>query len=126
VELTLWGLYLHGKVPELMTFEGGNLDILSGLTAPVVAYLCFTKAIWYRKVALAWNFMAVGLLINIVTHAFLSFLFQTQKLALDQPNVGLLYFPFVWLPCFIVPTVLFAHLVSIKRLWQTGASGERH
>jgi len=119
VELALWGLYLHGKVPELMTFEGRNPDILSGLTAPVVAYLCFTKAIWSRKVALAWNFMAVGLLINIITHAFLSFPFQTQRLAFDQPNVGMLYFPFVWLPCFIVPTVLFAHLVSIKRLWRT-------
>jgi hypothetical protein len=118
VEFTLWGLYLHGKVPELMTFAGRNPDILSGLTAPVVAYLCFTRSIWSKKVALAWNFMAVGLLINIVSHAFLSFPFQTQRLAFDQPNVGLLYFPFIWLPGFVVPTVLFAHLVSIKRLWR--------
>ena len=33
VELVLYGLFIHGAVPELMTFTGRNWDILSGLTA---------------------------------------------------------------------------------------------
>ena len=34
VELVLYGLYLHKAVPELITFEGRNFDVFSGLTAP--------------------------------------------------------------------------------------------
>lgn len=30
VEIVLLLLYLHLAVPRLMTFEGGNIDILSG------------------------------------------------------------------------------------------------
>jgi hypothetical protein len=41
-------------------------------------------------------------------------LFQTR--AFDQPNVGVLYFPFVWLPGFIVPAVLLSHLVVLTKL----------
>ena len=34
VELALLWLFLHGYVPQLMTFEGRNFDVFSGLTAP--------------------------------------------------------------------------------------------
>jgi hypothetical protein len=30
VELVLWWLFLHQAIPELMTFEGRNFDILAG------------------------------------------------------------------------------------------------
>ena len=36
VELVLDGLWVHRAVPRLMTFEGHNWDILTGLSAPVV------------------------------------------------------------------------------------------
>ncbi|MDB6080057.1 MAG: putative transrane protein of unknown function, partial [Akkermansiaceae bacterium] len=42
--------------------------------------------------------------------------FPFQRLALDQPNVAILSFPFIWLPTFIVPVVLFTHLASIRQL----------
>src|SRR6478735_6882313 len=38
VELVLLGLFIHKAVPQLMTFEGRNFDILSGITAPFIAY----------------------------------------------------------------------------------------
>ncbi len=34
VELVLLWLFQAGQIPQLMTFEGRNFDILSGLTAP--------------------------------------------------------------------------------------------
>ena len=41
VELVLFWLYLYKKVPEIMTFEGQNFDIISGITAPAwVLCLC--------------------------------------------------------------------------------------
>ena len=65
---------------------------------------------------LLWNFIALVLLINIVVNAVLSAPFPFQQFAFDQPNIAVLYFPFVLLPAFIVPIVLFGHLVSIRQL----------
>jgi hypothetical protein len=65
---------------------------------------------------LAWNFLCLGLLINIVFTALLSAPFPFQRFAFDQPNIALAYFPFTWLPCWIVPLVLLSHLVSIRKL----------
>lgn len=116
VELILFLLYVQKAVPKLMTFEGGNLDILSGLTAPVIAYFAFTRRVLDRGWVLVWNFLCLGLLFNIVVRAILSAPLPMQRLAFDQPNIAILHFPYVWLPTFIVPVVLFGHVVSIRRL----------
>mgnify|MGYP001030502428 CR=1 FL=1 len=72
VELILFLLFLNGAVPELMTFEGRNFDILAGLTAPIIIYLVFTKQKFDRRVLFFWNIACLLLLLNIVVHAFLS------------------------------------------------------
>lgn len=116
VELVLYFLFLHRAVPELMTFTGRNFDIVAGISAPILAYLAFTKKRINKKVVLIWNFISLALLLNIVIHAILSAPFPLQQLAFEQPNVAILHFPFVWLPTFIVPIVLFSHLVAIRQL----------
>jgi len=116
VELVLYWLFLHQAVPELMTFSGRNFDILAGITAPFVAYYGLQKQLMGRKTLITWNLVALALLFNIVIHAVLSAPFAFQQLAFDQPNIAVLYFPFSWLPGFIVPVVLFAHLVSVRQL----------
>jgi hypothetical protein len=113
VELVLWWLMLYGKVPELMTFEGRNFDIIAGITAPFIAYFCFTKKVWSIKVALVWNFLGLALLLNIIINALLSAPLPFQQFAFDRPNIGLMYFPFIWLPAFVAPVVLFSHIASI-------------
>ncbi|HEX8369909.1 MAG TPA: hypothetical protein VF604_15290 [Pyrinomonadaceae bacterium] len=115
VEMVLWWLYQGGQIPQLMTFEGRNFDILAGITAPIIAWLAFRGEIINRPMLIIWNLAALGLLLNIVINAVLSFPFPLQQFAFDQPNRGLLYFPFIWLPSTIVPIVLFCHLAS---LWQ--------
>lgn len=122
VEVVLLWLYLHQYVPELMTFEGRNFDILSGLTAPLVFYFGFVRQQIHRNLLLAWNFLCLALLINIVVNAMLSAPSSFQQFAFEQPNVGVLYFPFIWLPCFIVPVVLLSHLVSIRQLLKSKAA----
>ena len=117
VEIVLYWLFLNKAVPELMTFAGRNFDIISGLTSPVVYFLCFQgKVVRNKKILLAWNFISLLLLLNIVINAVFSAPFSFQQFAFDQPNIAVLYFPFVWLPCYIVMVVLFSHLVSIKKL----------
>lgn len=116
VELVLYWLFLNRVVPELMTFEGRNYDILSGLTAPFVAYFGVTKGKMSRQLILVWNFVCLGLLLTIIAIAFLSAPTPLQKFAFDQPNRAIGNFPFSWLPTFVVPIVLFGHLVSIRQL----------
>ena len=124
VELVLWGLFLHGQVPKLMTFEGINPDILSGLTAPLIAWLGFREGRPRRALLAVWNLAALALLFNIVWHAVLSVPTPLQRYGFDQPNVGVLYFPFIWLPAFIVPAVLTAHVWSLVLLFRGKGESE--
>ncbi|MDE1190982.1 MAG: hypothetical protein PW786_02425 [Arachidicoccus sp.] len=119
VEFILFRLFIYKAIPESMTFEGRNFDIFSGITAPFVAYFGFTKKRLSRQIILVWNFICLGLLMNVVTIAMLSAPFPFQRLAFDQPNIAILNFPFSWLPTFLVPVVLFGHLVSIRQLLRT-------
>lgn len=116
VEIVLWWLFLHGAVPGLMTFEGRNFDIVAGITAPFVAFFGVTKERLGKSVILAWNIVCLGLLLNVIVHAFLSTPSPAQQIAFAQPNIAVLYFPFSLLPTVVVPIVLFAHLVSIRHL----------
>ena len=116
VELVLFRLYLHKAIPGLMTFEGMNPDILSGLSAMLLLYFGWAGNRPRRGLLLAWNGICLLLLVNIVVLALLSAPFPFQRLAFEQPNVALLYFPFVWLPCCVVPLVLLSHLAAIRQL----------
>lgn len=117
VEMVLLGLSFYGWVPEIMTFEGRNFDILSGITAPLVAWWAYRAKV-HKTLLLAWNFVCLGLLFNIVIHAILSAPTPFQQLAFDQPNIAVFFFPFVWLPCCVVPLVLFSHLICLRQLFK--------
>ncbi|MDA0194335.1 MAG: hypothetical protein O2887_04610 [Bacteroidetes bacterium] len=113
VEIVLWWLFQNGLIPKLMTFEGRNYDIIAGITAPFIGYFLLSKKTKNRVGVLIWNFFTLGLLLNIVINAIISTPYPFQLQAFDQPNVAIFYFPFIWLPSFIVPIVLFCHLASI-------------
>jgi hypothetical protein len=115
VELTLLWLYFGGQVPRMMTFEGLNFDILSGVIAIGAFALGFRGNRPVRSVLIAFNVIGLLLLVNIVSIAILSLPTPIQRLNFDQPNWAVLYFPYVWLPSIVVPIVLFSHLAS---LWQ--------
>jgi hypothetical protein len=116
IEIILFWLFLNKAIPELMTFEGRNFDILAGISAPIIAYFGLTKTKLSRQTILIWNFICLGLLLNIVVNALFSTPSPIQIFAFDQPNIAILNFPFSWLPTFIVPIVLLGHLTSIRQL----------
>ena len=116
VEIVLFWLFTNKVIPELMTFEGRNFDIFAGITAPLIAYYGIQKGKLNQKGILIWNFICLGLLLNIVVNALLSAPSPFQKFAFEQPNIAILNFPFSWLPTFIVPIVMFGHLTSIRKL----------
>ena len=116
VEIVLYWLFLNKTIPEIMTFDGNNFDIVSGITAPIIAYFGIHRKFFNKKIILTWNIISLALLLNIVITAIFSAPFTFQKFAFEQPNIAVLYFPFSWLPGFIVPVVLFTHLASIRKL----------
>ena len=116
VEFILYWLFLYKQVPALITFEGKNFDIISGITAMFIAYFGYQRKQLRKPVLLIWNIACLGLLFNVVVRALLSAPFPFQQFAFDQPTVAVLYFPFILLPGLIVPLVLLSHLVCILRL----------
>ncbi len=118
VEVVLFWLFVGGVVPQVMTFEGRNFDILAGITAPIVYYFGFINRKLSHTILLVWNLVCLGLLTNIVLTAALAVPSPLQQIAFEQPNVAILYFPFVWLPSVIVPIVLLAHVSALRQLSQ--------
>lgn len=116
VELVLYVLFVHKAVPQLMTFEGRNFDIIAGITAPVIAWFGYKKRSFNNKIILAWNIICLLLVLSITINAVLSLPVPFQRFAFEQPNIAVLYFPFNWLPAFVVPVVIFSHLAAIRQL----------
>ena len=116
VEICLFYLFGLGLVPESMTFEGRNFDILSGLTVPFIVYFGYYKKILSNKVLLLWNLVCLGLVLQVVITGVLSAPSPIQQFSFEQPNIAVLVFPYVWLPGIIVPLVLFTHLASIRKI----------
>lgn len=121
VEIILFWLFTNKAIPQLMTFEGRNFDIVAGLTAPIIYYFGFVKGKLSKAVIVVWNFICLGLLLNIVVNAILSAPSPIQQFAFDQPNIAILYFPFNLLPAVVVPLVLLSHLAAIRQLLKKGS-----
>ncbi|HEY2517614.1 MAG TPA: hypothetical protein VGI39_42385 [Polyangiaceae bacterium] len=115
VELVLNALHHQGRVPIQMTFEGWNFDILTGLSAPLVAALAHQRRL-PRAVLALWNFGAFLLLATIVTLANLSS--PALNLFPEPPTATLATAPFIWLPVVLVPAALLGHLLVLRKLLQ--------
>jgi hypothetical protein len=114
VELLLFAFYQAGRAPLQVTFEGRNLDILVGLTAPLVAWLVARQRLSPRLVAL-WNVLGLAVLANTVGTVATS---VPGPLHLDwpgEPFVALVTWPLIWLPACLAPLAVFFHLVSLRQ-----------
>jgi hypothetical protein len=115
VEINLYFLYIYKQASVLLSIEGGNVDFFAGLTAPII-WWAYSKGHVGRKGLLIWNFICLASVGNAVVRAMLSAPFPFQRFGFDQPTVGILYFPYILLPAFIVPCVLLSHVAVIRKL----------
>lgn len=114
MELTLYWLFLHKLAPELMTFEGRNFDIIPALTSIFIYYLAFKRGKSNYKLLLYWNVISLFILVFTVINGVLSAPGPFQQFAFEQPNKGILYFPFIWLPAVAVPIAYYCHVISMR------------
>ena len=112
VEIVLFFLFLNKMIPELMTFEGRNFDIITGLTSPIIGVLYLKDKIENTSM-LVWNCIGLCLVLIILFYGILSAELPFQQFGFNQPNKAINYFPFVLLPAVIVPIVIYTHIIDI-------------
>ncbi|CAG1001892.1 hypothetical protein MYXO_03086 [Myxococcaceae bacterium] len=115
VEILLHRGHVEGLVPLRMTYLGANLDVLTGVTALLLAALSRLGPVpaW---LLFAWNLVGFGLLVNAVTLALLSSPLPFRVFFEEPSNVWVTRFPWVWLPAFLVPAAVLGHLLVWRRL----------
>jgi hypothetical protein len=123
LELVMHRAASEGTMPPQMTYTGYNFDIVSGISALVVAAL----AAWGyapRWLVLAWNALGSCLLLAIVVIAVASLPnFQAFGSEPSRVNTWVAYFPFVWLPAGLVSAALLGHVILWRRLLSHGMRG---
>lgn len=117
VEILLWLLFLDNIAPVQMTFEGRNLDILVGLTAPIAALLFFKKNKIRKWGGVIWNVLGLALLLNIILVALLSTPTPLRIFMNEPANTIVTKFPIVFLPGILVPLAYYLHFFSLKKLF---------
>jgi hypothetical protein len=115
LELMMHRAYAEGLMPVQMSYEGLNLDILTGISALVMAGVIAAgraspRAVW------SWNALGMVLLVNVVVIAILSTPIPLRVFHNPPANTWIAEFPFVWLPTVMVATALLGHLLIFRRL----------
>ena len=114
LELILLAAARDGTLPFEMTFEGWNLDVVTGLTALVLA-LWLARGSPPRAVVLAWNVLGVALLVVVVAIASTSAFGVIET----SPRVTVpAAWPGVWIPAWLVQLALLGHLLVFRKLRQ--------
>ena len=119
VEIFLYLGYRAGFVPVQMTLEGRNWDVLTGLTALPMAWLV-AKQKAPRWLIYAWNVMGLTLLLNVMVIAALSMPTALRHFQNEPANTFVTYFPYVWLPTYLVQVAWMSHLLIFR-----AASGQK-
>ncbi len=115
VELLIHRLYADGMVPQLMTYEGGNVDVTIGLTAPLAAWLV-TRGRGGQRLALAWNVIGLFALANVAVRAVGTSPGALNFIHSSVPNIAVGRFPFTYLAGFFAPLAVVAHVLAIRHL----------
>jgi len=114
LELAMHEMANRGVMPEQMTYTGRNFDIVTGATAIVVAWLLRTRRA-SAGLALIWNVVGLGLVVNVVIVAILATP-MFRYFGDDSLNTWVTYPPFVWLPTVMVTAALAGHFLVFRAL----------
>ena len=124
VELFLHQLYIEGVIPKMLTYQGANLDIYIGVSAPLIAVWAMRGRL---KLARIWNVLGISALTNVVVRAVLSAPGPWNLIHTQVPNLMMGRFPFLLIPGFLMPLAIVLHVLaiqSIRRQMKQGASSQ--
>ncbi|KQS33204.1 hypothetical protein [Dyadobacter sp. Leaf189] len=115
-EVVMYWLFICRVVPAEITLQGGNLDMVAGLTAPAIYYFGVLKEKIRWQLMVCWNLLGLGLAISVALKFVFSAAFIPENPTFEQPNIALFQFPFVFLPAVVIPLVICSHLAAIRLL----------
>lgn len=114
LELLMHETHVAGVMPVQMSYSGQNWDIVTGITAGLLAWW-LARGHVPRWVVLGWNVLGFALLLNIVTVAIVSTpIFRW--FGDDRLNTFITFPPFVWLPAVLVPAALIGHILVWRKV----------
>jgi len=117
LELMLHQAMVEGVMPVQMSFEGLNFDIVTGVSAGLIA-LASTWLPLPRWVCWAFNLLGSTLLAVILAVSIVSM--PTFALfGSDRVNTWVFGFPYVYLPVVMVQFALVGHLLVFRKLRMT-------
>jgi hypothetical protein len=120
LELAMHRAYTEGLMPIQMSYSGRNFDIVTGITATVLAIALQVTHV-PRWVIQAWNVLGLVLLFNILGVAIAS----TPMFAYFGPerlNVWVMWMPYTLLPAVMVLAAWAGHLIVWRALSLRAAS----
>ena len=116
LELLMHQAAVEGVMPKQMSYAGWNFDILTGVSAILLAPAIAVGRV-PRWVLGLWNALGALLLLNIVLVAGASTpLFRAFGKAPGKLNTFVAFFPYVWLPTVLVATAMVLHIVIARAL----------
>jgi len=121
LEFWLQAMHRHGAIPEQLTWSGLNFDVLSGITALLVASMAWRGQASRRLIA-AWNWLGFALLLNVGSIAVMSLPTPLRVFMDEPPLTATTTFPFVWLPAFLGLSALFGHVLVWRWLARNKAA----
>ncbi len=117
VEIGIHQAALEGIAPRVMTWEGQNLDIVTGVSALLLAPFASRLPSWVLR---GWNAICAGILVVVLVTAVLATPGPLRLIETQPSNAWVSTFPFVWLPTVLVLVALVGHVVLARRLARRG------
>lgn len=115
LELVMHGAATEGTMPVQMSYSGYNFDIVTGVTAILVAALIVMDRA-PRALVVGWNLLGSLLLLVIVGVAVAS-LPPIAAFGPDHMNEWVAFPPFVWLPGVLVQAAVLGHTLIWRKLF---------
>jgi hypothetical protein len=115
-------LYAAGRLPAPFAPSAGWGDIFAGVTALPVAWAMLRFGAHVRGLVLLWNVIGIADLFNAVALGALSAPGPLQVFAGPPTSALMTTLPWFIIPGFLVPSLIFVHLVIFYRLAKTEAS----
>lgn len=111
VELFLHQIYVEGLIPKMLTYQGANLDIYIGASAPIIALWASQGKL---KLARLWNVLGISTLTNVVVRAVMTAPGPLNHIHTQVPNLMMGRFPYLLIPGFLMPLAVVLHVLAIQ------------
>ncbi len=119
-------LQASGKLPAPFAPSAGWGDIFVGVTALPVAWAILRFGPRARALAFIWNTIGIADLVNAVALGALSAPGPLQVFAGPPSSALMTTLPWLLIPGFLVPSLMFLHIVVFYRLAKTEAAAPAH